>query len=498
MAVLLGIDIGTSGTKAMLFDTEDGIIGAEAQDYDVMIPCRGYAEQVPDVWWNALVEILKRLQIYYPLAFQKIEAIGLSGQMHGLVTVDKAGNVIRPAIIWLDQRSGKQQKEIEESVGMKEVAKIMHNRVFAGFAFPSLLWMKENEPEKFSRIYKIFMPKDYIRYKMTGEIGTDMSDASSTAAFNVGKRDWAWNIIEKMGIPADIFPKCYESLEIAGYITKACAEKTGLKSGIPVIYGSGDQPAYVIGTGVVTPGTMVSNIGTGGQLSIYTKEDVYDPDLKIQCFCHAVNQAYSVFGAHVSSGISLKWLKNQILKIRDFDRMNTLAERIKAGSEGLVYLPYLSGCRSPEMDPSAKGMFFGLQLKHNDQHLVRAVMEGVVYDFRRSLDIFQSLGIKSDHIIACGGGARSPVWLQMQADILNCQVQVCKVKEQACMGACIMAGAGTGILGSVDEACEQYIEMEDKVYFPIKENTSVYNEMYEIFKRLYSSNKELFCYRTDI
>lgn len=496
MAVILGIDIGTSSTKAMLFDTSGEIIAVEAKGYDVDIPEKNYAEQSPDMWWDATKEILNRLKAKHPESYRAVEAVGYSGQMHGLVTVDAKGTPIRPAIIWLDQRSGAQLAKIEEQIGMEKIAQVLHNRVFTGFAFPSLLWIKEHEPERFEKIHKILLPKDYVRFKMTGELGTDASDGASSTGFAVGERDWAWDIIESLGLPADIFPECHESLEIAGKITKECAALTGLPEGIPVVYGSGDQPAYIIGTGVVGPGVVVSNVGTGGQLSVYSAKDVYDPKLRIQTFCHAVDKAYSVFGAHVCSGISLKWLRNQVLDMKEtsFDEMNKMVEETEAGSEGLLYLPYLSGCRSPEMDPMAKGMFFGMMLKHEKRHFIRSVMEGVVFDFRRSQDIFEELGITSSKIIACGGGAQSPIWLQIQADILNRDVQVCKVKEQACLGACIMAGVGAGILDSVESACRQYVEMEDKIYHPIPEHVERYSGLYEIYKKLYETNKELFYY----
>lgn len=492
MKTLLGIDIGTSSSKAMLMDTEGRIFDIQAEDYDVDIPQEGYAQQEPETWWKAVQNILLHIKERHPEAYGSIAAIGFSGQMHSLVPVDREGNSVHPAIIWLDQRSQKQLDEINSRIDQEELARVIHNKVFTGFAFPSLLWMKENRPENFRNIYKILTAKDYIRMKMTGNFGTDASDASSTTGFDMKNRDWAFDILRQFGLPEDIFPECHESMETAGYVTKECEEKTGLRAGIPVIYGAGDQPAHTIGTGVIDDSVFVSNIGTGGQVAVYSREDVYDPKLRIHTFCHGINKAYTIFGAHLCSGMSLKWLKNEILGTESFSTMNSMAEQVPAGSEGLLYLPYLTGSRTPKMDAGAQGMFFGLQLRHNRNHLVRAVMEGVIYDFHETLDIFKELGIDCPKIIACGGGAQSPVWLQIQADILNKDVQVCENKEQACLGACIMAGVGTGILESLETACRTYIRPEEKIYHPIPSHVEVYQKRYEIYRRLYDSVKDLY------
>lgn len=492
MRTLLGIDVGTSSSKAMLMDLEGRVLDVRAKDYDVDMPKEGYAQQEPEDWWRAVQSVLLAMKESQPEAFDSITAIGFSGQMHSLVPVDKQGNPVHPAIIWLDQRSQKQLDEINKKVKQEVLAEVIHNKVFTGFAFPSLLWMKENQPESFRKIYKILTAKDYIRLKMTGEFGTDVSDASSTTGFDMKNRDWAWDILQQFGLPGEIFPECHESMEIAGYVTKECEGKTGLKAGIPVVYGSGDQPAHTIGSGVIDGSVFVSNIGTGGEVAVFSGEDVYDPKMRMHTFCHAIDKAYTIFGAHLCSGMSLKWLKNDVLGVESFSRMNQMAEQVPAGSDGLIYLPYLTGSRTPKMDAGAKGLFFGLQLRHNRNHFVRAVMEGVIYDFHETLDIFREIGIDCPKIIACGGGAQSPVWLQIQADILNKDVQVCENKEQACLGACIMAGVGAGILESLEAACEKYIRLEDKVYHPIDENVEIYQKRYAVYKQLYNSVKDLY------
>jgi xylulokinase len=492
MKTILGIDLGTSSVKAMLLDIDHGVIDVAAKNYTVSIPQLNHAEQAPEMWWDAAITILKNLKERHSEAFDSIAAIGFSGQMHGLVITNDRGTPLRPAILWLDQRSEQQLEEINEKISSAEMAQILHNRAFTGFAFPSLLWVKENEPAVFRKIHKILHPKDYLRLKMTGTFGTDMSDASASLAFSTGKRDWAWDILKRFDLPASIFPQCHESTEIAGYVTEECAKETGLRAGIPVIYGSGDQPAQSIGNGAVREGLIISNIGTGGQISTYAKKDVYDSKLRTHTFCHSIDQAYTVYGAALCSGMSLNWLKNKILHISDFKRMSDMAEEIDSGSEGLIYLPYLSGERTPHMNPKAKGMFFGLQLRHDDRHMIRSVMEGVAFSLKDSLQIFEEIGIEGDRIIASGGGASSDVWLQIQADIFEKDVYVSCVKEQACLGACIMAGTGTGLFPSVQDACERYVKFDSKVYSPNCTQAAKYRNSFEIYQELYNRTKDLF------
>lgn len=492
MSVLLGIDIGTSSSKVMMLEVGRGIIAVNAIDYDVDIPQENYAEQNPEQWWNSVVQILKGMQKEHPDAFSKIDGISFTGQMHGCVVVGEDGQVLRPSIIWLDQRSQSQLDEIYDKFGIDKIKEVIHNRIFTGFAFPSLLWIKENEPQVFEKIHKVLLPKDYLRYRMTGKFGTEASDASSTTGMDIEKRDWAWELIDLFEMPRNIFPKCHESMELAGYTTKACSKVTGLREGIPVSYGCGDQQAHVIGAGVIEEGTIVSNIGTGGEMSVYSKDDKYDPQMRIHTFCHAIDKAYTIYGAHLCSGMSMKWLKDNILEIEGFNGMTKMAAEVSPGCDGLIYLPYLAGSRTPEMDVTAKGMFFGMQLKHDKRHFIRSVMEGIIYDFRRSLDIFEEIGIHSNKVVACGGGAKSSEWLQIQADILKREVQVCEVKEQACLGACIIAGVSIGTFASVRDACKQCVSVEEKVYRPIAENVEVYDKNYDLYKRLYKENKSLF------
>ncbi len=490
MSVILGIDLGTSSIKAMLLDEIEGVIAVEASKYDVDIPQEGWAEQQPKAWWMETKKVLSKLKLNNEEAFHNIAAIGFSGQMHGIVLTDENGEPLRPAILWLDQRSKKQLLEINQRMNFDEMGRVFRNRVFTGFAFPSLLWVKENEPKIMEKTRAVMMPKDYIRFKITGKIGSDVSDASSSAIFDTAKREWAYSTIKEFGLSESIFPPCGESMEIAGHVTEECEKECGLKAGIPVVYGAGDQQAQSIGNGVFEEGKIISNIGTGGQISTYIQEPVYDKKLRTHTFCHPINKGYTIYGATLCSGMSLNWLKNKILKIDNFEQISEMAAEIEPGSEGLVYLPYLSGERTPHMNPSAKGMFAGISLCHDRRHFIRAVMEGVTFSLRDSLTIFQELNIRGDTIIASGGGSNSDVWLQMQADIFRKKVIVCEVSEQACLGACILAGAGTGIFPSVKEGADRFVSFREKEYLPNQENAAVYDRQYEKYRELYELNKD--------
>lgn len=491
MAVILGIDVGTSSIKAMLLDTDKGVLAVRAKSYEVEIPRPGYAQQDPEMWWSSLLEVLDWLHVNFREDYERTAAVGYSGQMHGLVLAGESGAPLYPAVIWLDQRADKQLEKIRRAYTAEEMGELLCNRVSSGFAFPSLLWVKENEPEIFSKINKILSPKDYLRFKMTGKMGTEVSDASATGMFATAKRDWAWELLEKFDLPEEIFPYAAESSCIAGTISPDCAKRTGLPEGIPVVYGAGDQQAQSIGNGVIRPGKIISNIGTGGQISAFLSEPVYDRNLRTNTFCHAIEGAYTIFGATLCSGMSMNWIKNKILAVEDYGKVNELAGEAAPGSEGLLYLPYLSGERTPHMDPKAKGVFFGMTLAHGQGHFLRAVMEGVTYSLKDCMEILEELGAEASGVIASGGGASSRLWLQIQADIFEKPVYVSKVKEQACLGACILAGAGTSILPSVEEGCRRFALLEAEVFLPQKENREVYRRGFEKYREIYKRLKDL-------
>ena len=485
MRTILGIDLGTSSVKAMLFDAEQGVIAVRAEEYGVDIAHPGWAQQSPALWWESLVRVLRWLESHYREAYRSVCAVGYSGQMHGMVLTDAKGQPVRPAVIWLDQRAGRQLEEIGAALSEEDMGNVFCNRVSSGFAFPSLLWVREQEPEIFARAAHFLSPKDYIRYKMTGEIGAEVVDASSTTLFATGERDWAWEVIDRFHLPPQLFPKVHESADIAGTVTVQCEAQTGLPAGIPVIYGSGDQPAQSIGNGVIGPGRIISNIGTGGQISAFSSRPAYDKKLRTNTFCHAIRDAWTIFGATLCSGMSLSWAKNKVFRVGSYEEINAAVAAVSPGADGLIYLPYLSGERTPHMNPDARGVFFGMTLGQEQGHFLRAVMEGVTYSLRDCLGILQELGIDAPEIIASGGATASPQWMQMQADILGKPVRVSRVKEQACLGSCLLAAVGTGVLPSLEEACGRFALMDERVYLPDAANADVYREGYDTYRRLY-------------
>ncbi|MBE3127428.1 MAG: xylulokinase [Candidatus Atribacteria bacterium] len=494
MDYLLGIDIGTSGTKGVLMDREGKIYARTGREYSINIPQPGWAEQDPKMWWEATIQVIREVIKESEVNPRQIRGIGLSGQMHGTVFLDKNLQPLRPAIIWADQRSSSQCEFIYQKIGKERLAELTGNPIAAGFMSSTLLWMKENQPEEFNQIYKVVLAKDYIRYRLTGNLGVEVTDASSTLLLDIKRRCWSEELLDLLNLPLKILPgEVHESQEVAGYILAEVARNTGLSEGIPVVYGGGDQSMQAVGNGVIRPGILSSTIGTGGQLFITIDKFTYDPKLRVHTFCHAIPNKYHLLGAILSAGLSLKWLKENILHTLDsyaiFDKE---AEKIRAGSEGVIFLPYLLGERSPYMNPQAKSVFFGLSLKHHQVHLIKAVMEGVVFALRDCLEVFEELGIKIEQVIASGGGAKSRVWRQIQADVFNKELSMTQSIEQAAMGAAILAGVGVGIYKNTEEGCKEAVKLKKEKIKPIPENVDIYNKQFEIFKSLYQDLKEDF------
>lgn len=492
MSYLMGIDLGTSSVKTVIIN-ESGLIKSTAQSsYDILIPEKDYAEQDPEIWWNATVHTIQRALKEEEIQSNEIKGIGFSGQMHGMVLIDKNNNVIRPAIIWSDQRTKNEVKEIYTKLGKDYIGSVTLNHLSTGFQTPSLLWIKKHEPASYQKIYKVLLPKDYIRLKMTGELGTDVTDASATLAFDTKRRIWAEELILKLGLDPEIFPIVKNPTDVAGEVTIEAAKETGLHKGTLVVYGGGDQPMQAIGNGIVTPGQISLTIGTGGVVYSVTKEPKYDVDLRTHTFCNAVPETWNIMGANLASGLSLSWLNKNILSNLSYEELNILADSVTSGSEGLIFLPYLIGERTPHMDPEARGTFLGLTLKHNKAHLIRSVMEGVVFAFRDSIEIFKNSNVKMDKFIASGGGARSDIWLKIQANILNQEIYKVNQPEQACIGAAIVAGVGAGVYDSIEIACSKIIKFSDEPVQPDQKTVSLYNETYELYKEIYQQNKAIF------
>ncbi len=498
MNYLIGIDVGTSGARAVLFDENLNIISSASEEYPLYQPQNGWAEQDPEDWAKATIKAIKTIIEDSGVNKNKVKGIGLSGQMHGLVMLDENNSVIRPAIIWADQRTEKECDEITEKVGKERLIQITANPALTGFTASKILWVKNNEPENYNRCKHILLPKDYVRFILTGVYATDVSDASGMQLLDVPKRQWSDEILDILEIDKDKLAKVYESPEVTGKIRKSIAEETGLSEDTIVVAGAGDNAAAAVGTGVVTDGSAFTTIGTSGVVYAHSSEVHIDPKGRVHTFCCAVPNAWHIMGVTQAAGLSLKWFKNNIYEGFDptgekasYELINREIEEVEIGSEKLIYLPYLMGERTPHLDPNARGVFFGLSAKHNKKNLARSVMEGVSFSLRDSYEILLNMGLQIDEMMITGGGARSRVWRQMLADIFNCNVRTIESKEGASLGAAILAGVGAGIFESVESACEKYIK-KGKEIIPSRENHKIYNEYYEIYGELYRNLENSF------
>lgn len=491
MNCLLGLDLGTSSVKGMLLSSQTGqILGEANADYNIHIPSLGYAEQDPEEWYEKTCQVTRQIMANSP--GNQVSALSFSGQMHGLVAIDRKGNPVCPAIIWPDQRSGQAIEEIYRKVGREFLAEHLQNRISAGFLLASLYWLKENQPDIYGRIYKVMLPKDYINFRLTGQIASDYSSAASSVAFDNIRLCWAQPVLEKLDIDPAIFPECSSSIHVIGQVTETAAAESGLPKGTLVVNGGGDTCMANIGIGIIDERTFVSNIGTGGQIATCASRPIIDPELRVSMFSHVIPDCWNIMGACLSAGNSLKWFSRSVLYEPNYQLIDRECEKRAPGCEGLLFLPHLAGIRTPYMDPTAKGMFVGLTLKHDRFHMARAVMEGVAFSLRDCLEIFLSLGLSCDKIVAAGGGAASPFWLQLQADIYGRDVYRSAVKEQACYGAAFTAGVGCGVYADYGEPCAAFVKYDQTVYTPSPKRQKLYDEYYKVFSSLYHANKATF------
>ena len=492
MEYFVGIDLGTSSVRAVAVDPDGNASAAGQCEYDIQKPELDRAEQDMDQLWEATVQAIRKMLAEKPEIRDEVRGIGFSGQMHGLVMVDREIRPVGNAIIWADQRSAEQIRHIYGTVPEEEFAKVFENRLSTGFLLPSLVWVREKAPARYEKIYKVMLPKDYIRYRICGELGTDASDACSTGMWDMKARTWAFDILKKLDIPAEYLVESHESYEKAGTVTKECAERTGLKEGTFVAFGGGDSLMMELGNGMIRGGLMASTIGTACHLTCALDAPTYDPKLRTNTWCHGGEHLWSIMGAHLSGGVALKWLKNNILGAQSFDAMTALASEVPAGSEGLLFLPYLNGERTPHNDPNAKAVYLGMTLRHDKRHMIRSTMEGIVYSMKESYAIFRSLGIRGDRIIAAGGGAKSPLFRQIQADMYDCPIYINQGKEQASIGAAMTAAVGSGYYKDYEEACARMVHLSPEATEPIPENVKRYEEEFQRFKEIYFANKALF------
>ncbi len=497
---LLGIDIGTSGVKAIVMDKKGVIEAIASKSYGTSIPKPLWSEQDPEDWWKATIESLNELT-NKTKGKGTIIGIGITGQMHGLVLLNRSGEVLRPCILWNDQRTFKECEEIYNIVGKEEILRITGNRVLPGFTAPKIIWVKKNEPEIYSKIAKILLPKDYIRYKLTGEFYSDVSDASGTSLFNVGKRNWAEEVIKALQIKREWLPDVTESPQVCGYISKEAGELTGLKEGTPVVAGAGDQASQAIGTGIIKEGIISVTIGTSGVVFACLDNYIYDREGRLHAFCHAVPEKWHLMGVMLSAGGSLQWFINAFgregYSVKDnIGSLMEKAKQVRPMSDGLVFLPYLTGERTPYPDPYASGVFFGINPSHKRAHFFRAVLEGVGFGLKDSLELIESLGIEPLEIRISGGGAKSELWQQILANIFNYPIYKVNTTEGACYGAGLLAGVGTGVFRDVNDAVEKIIK-SDLAYVPDKDS-EIYKKFHKIYRKLYFNLKEIFREHTEL
>jgi len=499
MAYLLGIDVGTSGTKTLLIDESGKVIASATDTYPLSTPKPLWAEQEPEDWWKATVSTIRTVLRESGVDPGEIKGIGLSGQMHGAVFLDERNQVLRPSILWCDQRTGAECEWITETIGKDKVVELTSNPVLTGFTAGKIVWLRDNEPGIYAKTRKVLLPKDYIRFRLTGEFATEVSDASGTSLFNVRKRQWADEMLDGAGIPRAWMPKAYESPEISGRITEDTAGLTGLKAGTPVVGGGGDQAAGAVGTGVVETGIISSTVGTSGVVFAFADKPVVDPGLRVHTFCHAVPGKWHVMGVMLSAGGSLRWYRDTFAdaesaeararRMDAYDILSAQAATVEPGCEGLIFLPYLTGERTPYPDPNARGAFFGITLRHGRPHFARAVFEGVAYGLRDSFEILNEMQVPIEQVRASGGGAKSEVWRQIQADVTGREHVLINVDEGPAFGVALLAGVGTGVYPSVEKACRDTIKVISATK-PDSAKKAEYGRYYAVYRALYPALKD--------
>jgi len=489
--LLLGFDVGTTGGKALLIDADGRVLASATTGYPLATPRPLWSEQDPSDWWTAAVTSIR--QVLHGVDARRVAAVGLTGQMHGLVLLDARGTVLRPCIMWNDQRTGAQCAEITRRIGERRLIELIGNPVLPGFTAPKIAWVRAHEPEVYTRIVHVLLPKDYLRYRLTGAFATEVSDASGTALFDVRHRRWSEEMLAALEIPRDWLPECHESVVPSARISPEAAAETGLPAGVPVVGGGGDQAAQAVGCGVTGEGIISVTLGTSGVVFAASESYRADPDGRLHAFCHAIPDRWHLMGVMLSAAGSFRWFRDALgqeevararAEGRDvYDVLTDEAAAAPAGCEGLVFLPYLTGERTPHPDPAARGVFFGLTLRHRKPHLIRAVLEGVAYGLRDSLELMRALGLRVDQVRASGGGARSALWRQILADALESEIALVNVTEGAAYGAALLAGVGAGVFASVEEACARTVRVVERV--APGPAAAVYREYYRVYQDLY-------------
>ena len=487
----LGIDVGTGGTRAVVVDGEGKLIsGASSAHANFRTPYPGWAEQDPEDWWRAAQDAIRQALAGAPQPHQRIAAIGLTGQMHGAVMLDEDGAVLRPSLIWCDTRTQPECDWLHEKIGYERLIELTCNPALPNFTLTKLLWVKSHEPEIFARIRHIMCPKDYVRYRLTGEFAIDVQEASGTLLLDVTHRRWSKEVAEVAGIPESWLPNVYESPEVCARISATAAGLTGLVAGTPVVAGAGDQGAGAVGMGILQPGSVSATIGTSGVVFAATAEPTKDPKGRLHTFCHAVPGLWHVMGVTQSAGLSLSWLKETFFAGQSYDSLTEGAAKVPAGSEGLEWAPYLLGERTPHLDPEVRAAFAGISTIHTGAHFVRAVLEGVAYSLQDTFTLFATLGIPVTGIRLGGGGARGSLWRRIQASVYGHAVEILTAEEGGAFGCALMAGVGAGHWANLDQACAQSIEVAQRVE-PDANDVAAYKSGYAKWRKLYPALRSL-------
>lgn len=499
MGVFLGIDIGTTGTKTLAIDEAGNILSEAKQEYPCYTPQAFWSEQDPDDWWKATVGTIQAVVKKAKLKPAEVKAIGLSGQMHGSVFLNKQGKVLHNALLWNDARTTAECDEIERRAGgRRKLIQMVANPALTGFTAPKILWLRNNLPKKFDKLAKVLLPKDDVRRRLTGEFATDVSDASGMLLLDVAKRQWSKELLEKLELDESLLATCYESAEVTGKLRPQVAKELGLSADCVVVGGAGDCAANAVGTGVVIRGELSTSVGSSGVMFVHSDEIQVDPQGRLHTFCHAVRGKWHMMGVNLAAGRSLQWFVEDVcLELNGKGRpdpyklLSDEAQLVKTGSDGLFFLPYLSGERTPHADPKARGCFIGLTLAHRRGHLVRSIMEGVTYSMRDSLEIIRELGVPVKQIRASGGGSQNLFWRQMQADVFGQDVVTINAEQGPAYGVALLAAVGAGAYDNIEQACHKTITVVKTTKLN-KQAAKVYDRGFPLYQKLYRDLKDDF------
>jgi xylulokinase len=488
----LGLDVGTGGSRALLVDEQGQVkFGFTAAHEEMRMDRPLWAEQRPENWWDASQAAVRGVLAEAKITGTEVRGVGLTGQMHGLVMLDESDRVVRPALIWCDQRSQTQVDWINQAVGQADVVAFTANPVLTGFTLPKLLWVRDNEPQAFERVRKILLPKDYVRFCLTREYASDVSDASGTALFDVVMRRWSSNMISRLKLDSAILPRVVESSDLTGAVTAQAAAATGLAEGTPVVGGAGDQAASAVGNGIVQEGVASCTLGTSGVVFAHIERANYDPAGRVHTFCHAVKGKWHVMGVTQGAGLSLQWFRNQLASGTSYDMLTAEAAKSPPGAQGLFWLPYLMGERTPHLDATARGGWIGVTARHQRADLIRAIVEGVSYSQKDCLEIIEGMRVPVEAVRVSGGGGQSAFWRQVLADVLGKRVTVLQSQEGSAYGAALLAMVGTRAYGSVPEACKAAIREMSSVE-PRTHESQIYARGYQVYRALYPTLRPLY------